>query len=187
MKMLKNNPNPPIRLYTKSGFDTLPESMWLCGECRSFFYLEHIAADCCRQNYCQCGKPIEYKAHTMCSACADAKKLNDAELISDWQGPICTFDKRERFFSSLSEMYDYYGDSDLPEYVAPCDEVVWGGIDVEDILNDSVQEMHADASDSFIDVDELESFVEKWCEKQSVISWFANFDKKIKVDRSKNV
>lgn len=85
-----------------------------------------------------------------------------------------------QYFYNISELYKYCSDNNIatPKYV-------WGTykekirIDAYNIAEDACEELHEDAYDS-IDtesLEELQSFLDQWCEKQTgTTTYFPDYD-----------
>ncbi len=83
---------------------------------------------------------------------------------------------------ALLEHYDGQSDDKWPEWCHPCEIGGWDGIDIESVIESEMDELSCDdVREQLTDEDELINFVKDWNKKQSVILWYPDTTKKIKI------
>lgn len=205
-RILVDNPKPPFSLYRKDKGrykTTLTKNggkIWVCGECGILHISYSIdkddpkdrAAKCCKQKYCDCGNKIEkYYTGSKCNQCSTMEsykiKVEKAVEIESCDGPIFC-DNSDRYWRDMDDFMDWLvcevdnGDSDsLPTWVFPCDIRSFGRIDAGYIVANELEEHHEDAEVD--DIEELQQFLDKWCDKQSLESWNPDYTRKISVEK----
>lgn len=73
----------------------------------------------------------------------------------------------ECYYDRNQENLEIYGEPlERPEYVwaTSCSKI---SLDADRILEQATDDLHEDARDRIVDEDELQSFLDKWCEKQT--------------------
>ena len=207
-KELKDSPKKPFSLYRKKKkkfVRTLTKNgdqIWACGECGSLYTpwgdgdnpLKR-AGECCKQNYCSCGNKIE-KGYIgpKCSPCnrfeGNQKRLEESEEIESFDGPVFN-DSSDQYWSDLGDFEDWaqdlidVGEEDLlPEWIYPCTTKGFPKLDAWDLIQSYIEdEHHEDAGDQIEGVEEFQKFLDSWCAKQTLESWYPNYKQKINVSK----
>lgn len=77
------------------------------------------------------------------------------------------------------------GIEDKPCFLFDCDEEKWGGIDIDDAIENELCDWFEDAAGQVSHYDELKEFISKWNAKQHVFQYFPNYGRVIVLDRVK--
>lgn len=185
---MKENPKPPLVLFTMRDGQPREEKAFVCGECGSVYGTKESALYCHQLQFCESCKVGVPKGYIKCSNCRDQAMWDKAEEIQEWDGPV--FDEHsERWFSSYDEAMEHFaeikesGDEDaIPIWIQPCDQTPFPGLDLDGAIECMCDDMFEDAHEHLVGVDELENAVKIFNEKNKHIkSWFADTKKKIKV------
>lgn len=205
-KKLVDKPKPPFQLYKKvkrKFVGTLTKSgaqMWACGECGTLFApqwghgdYKKMASVCCLQKYCECGNKID-GGYTgpKCSPCnafvRDTTRVAKAEEVETCDGPVYC-DSRDRYWSDLDDFMDWLAcelddeeDPSIPEWLHPC-ETRKLSLCADSLVENALDDHHEDAFDQIDDLKGLQAILDEWAEKQSVESWYPDYDKKINVEK----
>jgi len=146
---------------------------WMCGVCKRVYpeRTAYCSAKCC--TCLVCGKVADLvddsiRGHvaTVCRKCwgpyyakIDSDRLDRAELIEDYSGPVCIGD---RYFPDPEEAVEYLADSregpdmGLPEFVHTC-KVIPYSLDAVEIVNNLLENAGVEDSD-FQDLDGVKEF-----------------------------
>jgi len=183
----KETLEPKALIFTE---DPATIRCWACAHC-GIVYSENakdIAKNCCKKWFCQdCGKET-HQHWTRCSPCSDKFRLANAELLTEYDGPV--YDPfRDRYFGDMDEATEWYDDQDeteeRPEFVFCCDERIAKDdlrFKMSDWIVDHVDDnYHEDASDHLIGLQELDEFCRAWAAKQTLVSWFPDCKRKVRV------
>jgi hypothetical protein len=193
MKTRIDNPKPPIQLYSKKGGgsgDPKPEDVFLanqlfgCGECNHIYSNHQMAADCCRQFYCSCGKKLEAYQLVNCHSCASVLRNSKLEVMEYKGGPVHLVEGDEvDFWETMEDMVEHFRDNnkELPDFVHECDQDPYPGLDIESAIDNSVEDLFENAREHLVDEDELIKFVEKWNAKQNFKTWNPRYEEKVLV------
>ena len=162
--------------------------MFACGVCGTVLVGKDEAELCCKQKYCECGTLIEHRGYNSCEPCRLKSLLENAEVIEYEGGWVNVFNS-ETYFESMEALLEHYEGKPAekwPEWVHPCEEDGWGGLDIDSVIESEMDDLSCeDVRDQLVDEDELVEFVRKWNEKQHVRIYRPIQNKKIKVQRSK--
>lgn len=139
----------------------------------------------------ECGTPrkFAYGYQNPCSVCShrrfeEQQQKREEELfekadkvrMSDWKGH-CLTDGDERFFFDLDEALDHYDSRGVarPKYLWDCDPDPMT-MAADGILEHALSEHHEDAIDRIpqSEIDRLQKYLDRWCKKQKVESWYMN-------------
>jgi hypothetical protein len=183
MKKLVKDPKQPLPLFTQREDGVRQEKAFGCGECGSVYATTESALRCCKQDYCQdCG--VEVNQHwNKCSSCSEFARNEKAVLLTKWDGPVYD-DSRDKYYESIEELAEWYEDEsedDRPEFIFPCKEVSFKGLDADDILMNATEDLFEDAYDHLKGVDLFRSAVERFNEAQDLKTWSPDFSRKIKL------
>ncbi len=190
MKEYVKNPKPPMPLFTQREDGIREEKAFACGECGSVYGSKESALYCHQMQICaDCGQESP-KYWTYCSSCRDKRMWDNATEIKpeDHDGPVYD-EARDKYFESYDEAMDYFqdikddGDEDaIPEWVQPCGESPFPGLDVGSALENMCEDLHKDAYDHLSGVEDLEKAVKIFNEKNvKMVSWYSDAKRKIRV------
>ena len=90
----------------------------------------------------------------------------------------------EGYFTDIEELIEYCNDEDipLPEYVWSTQKIPLS-LDASSIIESACEELHEDAYENITKEDELQEFLDDWCNQQSgVDSYSVNYKYAIKID-----
>lgn len=167
-----------------------------CGECRIVKASEQDARECHAVRLCDCGAEIEQKYYLACSFCRSVNRAKErrqkeaaaylsAAKVSwrDWDGPVYCEGAGQEVFSDIDEFTDHFENEEeqLPVYV-------WAtitrklSIRAEDVVDIALDDHHDDAPEQVGDLEELQSSLDKWCESQTVETWFPDMSKVVLLD-----
>jgi hypothetical protein len=198
MKQLKDNPAPAFQLYRKKDDAFTPtlttggHEIWACGECGTLHARQYgetsireKAEECCKQKYCSCGEKMpQYwvACHSCSSRTSTANRTEKATEIEQFDGAVyCA--QRDKYWSNLEEFQDWAAcrdeDEDLPEWLFTCAAKKFARIDASDVVQSELEEHHEDAEVD--DIEELQEFLNKWCDKQSLESLQPDYSRKLSV------
>jgi hypothetical protein len=170
-----------------------------CGSCGAVFSARiegarELAVAHCR-TVCPCGRPLA-EGQALCFACAATERgAREARLFADatkvsiddypdepvyWEGQAGTMG--EGFFLNIDEVLDYCEEEELetPKYVWACTPRPLR-VPTESVLEAAVEEHNTIGVDD-ISVDavgELQTFLDGWCAKQNVRTWFPDFERAV--------
>lgn len=192
MKDLIKNPKFPLPLFTMRDGKPFEEKAFACGECGSVYSSKESALYCHQIQICDdCGQETS-KGWVRCSPCRDKKMWAEAEEIQAWDGPVFD-DSREKWFESYDEAIEYFEDlaadpdENIPEFLQPCTQEPFRGLDLDSAIESMCEEMFEDAHDHLDGIDELQKAVDEFNKKNERLkSWWADSKKKIRVDLKKN-
>jgi ribosomal protein L40E len=172
----------------------------ICGKCgapargRTNF---DVSERCC--TCWECGKPLETSTqhydhyHQDCDRARrdriDAARLEKAELIEDYDGPVYFEGGHGSFGDSyfadvheLAEWLDDQDERDRPEFVHCCTSSPVAGLDLDSILESACEESFEDAEDHLNGRDELQKAVDAFNgANKGVLSWDVDFKRKCRV------
>jgi len=196
---MANTKREPIAL-TRAG--TPDVIAYACGACGNVVGGVHrdgdakarrLAVDCCAPSVCsKCGKPTEKRHRIMCRDCEmdaawmrEAARFAKATVIdaATYDGPV--FDEsRDEYASSLEEAIEHIEDEDdgmeRAFYVYACDVHGLPHLSAERIVSDLCEnDMHEEAFDSIVAIDELQAAIDAWHTKQAVKSWMVDYSRVI--------
>ena len=163
-----------------------------CSSCDQLFRLSEreLAERCCLCT--RCGKsgeigPSYLRNHSECDRnyYNDQKKQEDAKYMVD---PPSTSKRveateydggwiyyKQRFFGSVEDLLSRCEQEKepVPVWVTGCEERHMAHIDARDMIENHLEngEHHEDAMEEVVDMDELEEFLDAWCDKQPVKSY----------------
>ena len=116
----------------------------------------------------------------------DLSKAKEIELPFD--GPV--YDPgTDKYFTNLSKFEDWYndiaGDPDYskPKFIHPCREEKFKGPNVDWILESCTEDLFEDAIEHLEEVQELRDFIKAWVAKQSLVTFYPIYSKKIRVSK----
>lgn len=187
MKPLFREPKEPIQVFILNDGYYVAQEEHYCAHCGRIHSTYKFAKGCCAQSVCEnCGCDV-HQYHIRCRSCSDAATLAKAELIQDYDGPLFDEDK-DRFYENEEEYIDsnfHKEECDLPEYLYACDERKLSESDSGDLVHNFLESIltddyHDEAMSELNCVNELEKAVEDWLGKQTLVSWFPDYKRKIK-------
>jgi hypothetical protein len=155
---------------------------------------QRMAVEHCMQRYCRCGAKIS-KSQTVCSACwsADQKERDDRKFsLSNkiyaleygdpvfWEGHEGSMG--DGYFSNVEEVIEYCADNDIdpPTHVWACSNLPFS-IDTDSILESAFEQHFEGARDMLSEEarQELEQFLQNWCQKQGIESWQTDYRRSV--------
>lgn len=81
----------------------------------------------------------------------------------------------DRFFGDMPEALDWYKSRglELPSYLLECEQNMMG-LHAELIVDEALADFHEGAKSNIPDeeMQRLQAFLDAWCDKQGVCSWF---------------
>lgn len=158
-----------------------------CGKCGLVYHVKEWAERCCKPKKCErCGAELPYKSYwLLCDKCRaekekeeELKRFSKAQkysiknvppercemMYSDYYG------YNEGYFSEIEELEEYCADNDIemPGYVY-CTSCHQLNIDVDSLVENECEDLHEDAYEWIgeKDIEELRTFVNDWCKKQT--------------------
>lgn len=167
--------------------DVKEVTCYKCGKCGLVYHVREWAERCCKPKKCErCGTEIPHKAfYTLCDKCREEKRKEEEQrkfdkaqkyTIKDVPPERCemmysdVYGYNEGYFSEIEELEDYCYDNDveMPDYVwcTSSDQI---SIDAVSLVENQCEDLHEDAL-SWIgdkDIQELQTFVDDWCAKQT--------------------
>lgn len=183
----------PIIELTIRGSDTVVAHA--CGKCRRVAHDERMARQCCEPILCECGATCR-RGWTACDDCLDRKaqarernRFEKAEKVSwrDYDGPVYWERPCGDYWSTATDFVDELAcdspPSDCPPYVWACTR--YGlTMDAQGIVHNQLerQEHHEDAADWIVGIDELQTAMDDWLNKQSVESWAVDYTRAVLLD-----
>lgn len=170
--------------------DVKEVTWYKCGNCGLVYSAREWAEQCCKPEKCEkCGKEIPYKTMwSLCDACRKEKEIEDEQqrfykaqkyTLANCPKEKCqmmysdVYTYNEGFFSDIEELKGFcsWKGIKLPDYVY-CTREQKFSIDVDAMLENSCEELHEDAYENLDGVEELRSYIEDWCKKQSGATTF---------------
>jgi hypothetical protein len=131
----------------------------MCGE-----FLSRGAGTCFGQS---CRKVAEKKRYESIVEKAKKLKYDDPEAKKYGMMVSDHYPYNEGYFSEWEDFFDAYEErGDRPKYVFATTEGELC-LDAENIVSNACDELHEDAYDRVTDLNELQEFLDKWCEKQT--------------------
>jgi len=99
-----------------------------------------------------------------------AIKANYEEVPDDHKEMLFSesYSYNEGYFSDIEELIDDCNDNNvgIPEYVwSTTKDII--SIDAGNVIEQACEELHEDAYSNIVDEQELQDFLDKWCDKQS--------------------
>lgn len=165
---------------------------WACGWCRRICVDLADAERCCTCMYCgdphSTEKPLYGAAHQDCRtahyAACDAKRLEEAEIVEDYAGPVYVGDT---YYTTAEEAIEALesDDADVPEFAHCCT--------VTPVIDDAVLERMIDGivddwgmeDASADDLTIPESLTAAWAEfieaNRANVTWSANWKRKTRL------
>lgn len=162
---------------------------YICTKCLTVHSYQSWAEYCCKDRYCLCGKEIEY-FRALCSTCSmmlqRTERLSKATEVKyigqELYSPI-----NDSYYLDLDSLKTWYKNL-TPQAKQKTDfwffatiESEWDGLDIETILENSLDDHHEDAIDQVNHYDSLKEFLDVWNKEQSISSFYPDFTKKINV------
>lgn len=173
---------------------------YACGECGRFYaapvFLDEEAArsealanteQCCTPRVCEkCSAPMGERLWLVCPPCVkQAEEDRDRDAFdkatkvnaADYDGWVSWSDHgpNEGYFASVDDLLTYCEDEGctLPAYVWGCSELPFH-MSAERAIEDALDEHYEEARHKIADteVERLQAFLDEWCEKQEVKSYF---------------
>ena len=183
-----------IQVVTVSGGE-----LWCCGECGTLYGSHNFqepaqerATQCCTVKKCECGKDLP-KFWMKCSDCRNNDSYNkhiaSAEEVTDYDDYLYD-DQNGKYYTDVEDFLDQTVDEDiedLPEYLFACTELSFPSIDVGNILENALSDHHEDACDQVVDEEGLQKLLDNWVKKQTLISYDADYTRKISVAKLKEL
>jgi len=176
-----NKAAPPLELVLKGG-DPEKVALWCCGTCKLTARSKDEAIACCAPFVCEtCGKEVK----SYCKECSDKEQHEKSQARYDkakkvpwleYDGTWLCCDHCDEYFADVDELLDAHEDNaELPTWA-------WGTyrqdftLDAESIIEHGLDEFHDGAGEDIgnADVKELQTFLDAWCKKQDVGSYFAD-------------
>ena len=172
--------------------DVKEVTCYKCGKCGLVYHVREWAERCCKPKKCErCGVEIPHNAfYTLCNKCR-AEKEREEELhrfekarkytLKSAPPERCemmysdSYGYNEGYFSEIEELEEYCEDNDIimPDYVW-CTSSHQLNIDIDSVVESECEDLHEDAYEWIAqkDIDELRTFVNRWCEKQTTTRTF---------------
>jgi hypothetical protein len=180
----------PIPLQTPSG----AVKAYICSKCERIWAATNIYQEsaelCCLCHDCKIVlKPNE---NFQCSTCRDISSMKNriemlgkAEDITDsnYDGPIYMEGSHDNYFADIGTAIESYicneEDYPIPEWCHPVESKKFD-MDIWDAIQSHCEDQHhEDFIDQMEDMPELQEFWEKWCAKQTGVTWWPDETKKI--------
>lgn len=167
---------------------------YFCSECRIVKKTSQEAEDCCKPKLCDCGKEVR-QYYSVCDTCLDISRIKKEKekLSKATRIKVPTTDavysegasnEGYVFFDGLEDEFE--DDSEMPLYVYDCTMQTWGGLDLDEILENAFDgDWHEDAVDSVVKHDELAKYLKSWNEKQDLYQYMVATDRIIVLDEEK--
>ena len=184
---------------------------WSCHECQrvvatnashtTFEEAEEYALNHDRPPPCEkCGEPrrIGLGYISACHRCLSEKNRLQAEQsererfekaekvpMSEWRGE-CLSDGDDNYFFEIEDALDHYDRNDVPrpEYLWECDPDDMT-MSAAGALETSLQDHHEDAESNIPleEITRLQKYMDRWCKKQGVRSWYCNHKRAILLEK----
>ena len=173
--------------------------LYACGDCGSIHSpaiyacnkdLAHSTArkaadNCCAQNVCDCGAEID-KVWTACHTCRERRKLQRAQIVTDYDGPVfsdhCDGDWGEGYSSDMAGLIESLDlRDDAPAYCWPCNSEPLQ-INFESVIDNACDDQHEDARNQIVGLDALELAVEQFNAAQTCTSYYPDHTRVIVIN-----
>jgi hypothetical protein len=106
--------------------------------------------------------------------------------LKDWTGPVMVEDPCISYYDSIEELLDDLEDypiDDRPAIAYPCKINTFGRcLDASDVVESRCCELYEEAHYDIIDLEGLQTFLDEWCDKQTLKAYFADMSKFIKIN-----
>jgi hypothetical protein len=171
----------PVVILSAIGPDGKTWSVSVCPKCRRTCLDERMAEECCTPRICKCGTMCRTVGYTICDDCRaaeyakrDTEKTEKARKIpaSEYSGPL--YDGSEGvYYPDVDSAIDHYADREIPRYLWACEKIGLT-LDASYIIDCALenQEHHEDARDSVGDINDLQTILDEWLDKNSCVeSW----------------
>jgi hypothetical protein len=157
-----------------------------------------LAEKCCTCSYCN--KPIDpadrRMRHKECEdkyqAELEAERIAKAEKLETWDGWVYygrAQDHNEGYFEDIGQLVEYLEEEEIPiekwpEFVFICKKIPYKGINLDSLLEQSIDDMYEDAMDDLRGVDELQAAINRFNEiNNDLCSYGFVFSKVVRVPR----
>lgn len=169
----------------------------------------HLAATHCDKCCGHCDTPLPHEDYfyVLCDACRlranqerEQAEFEKATKLKekDYQGDVPLFYPDDHFFfdNNVEEFREWWcnhhydpanPDADpppFPMYIWLTEPTKGPSLDAYDIVRNALEEFHEDAYDE-CDVEELQTLLDAWCEKNEVTTWFQS-NTLVLLDENKN-
>jgi len=186
MKELKDNPKPPQELFAKhpETSEFVSVKRFYCGDCGTIYVDKEMAAECCKQDYCECGNKLP-KFWTMCGSCRDLKRWEKAEEVMTYKGMLT--DGEGNYFNDMEEYLDINYDvkpEDREEFLFCTTKDTWAGLDARSALENSLEDYCGEDGEPYyqlVDEDKLLAFVDEWNKRQDIHVFREDSKRKVKI------
>jgi hypothetical protein len=175
-----------------------------CTVCGCAYKDKQFAEKCCEPKHClECGKELSKNyMYTLCEKCRE-KKDKERETARFENAKHVTLDDADKsktqmlfnelykcnngYFDEIEELIDYceYYNLEIPKYCYGTKSYMIS-INAEDIVESACEELHEDAIDDICreDMNELQEFLDKWCEKQTgTTTYMVDYDYAILIEQ----
>jgi poly-D-alanine transfer protein DltD len=121
----------------------------------------------------ECRKIEEDKAKNRCFAKAIKSTYDNVPNKQKEMLYSESYEYNEGYFSDIDELIEYCeeNESEVPKYVWSTTKNTLS-IDACNIVEQACEELHEDAYQNVTDEQELQDFLDKWCDKQSGVDTF---------------
>ena len=185
----------PVKLVNPDG----ETHAWNCGACGSVWMVndqgfdpEDAARRCCAVMICECGEKTEMH-RTACKACISKHEAEKEQALFDKAEKIpwheydgeMVYSERQEYYPDVETMLDSEDDppDDPPSWAWACTPWAWActplkmSFDAAELIQDKLEteEHHEEAYVGDDGIKELQAFLDKWCEKHSVESYFPDY------------
>jgi hypothetical protein len=164
--------------------DGKPTGIFFCSQCRIVSRDKEFADKCCVPDKCRiCGEDVPEKHWSVHRSCREKEIFDKSEKLTSWDGWVCAdgIGHNDGYFESVEELKEYCEDEEieLPEYVHPCIEVSFEGVDLERAIERVTEEMFEDAWDHLKGLSELEEAVKVFNEKNKELVTYIEDPKRV--------
>lgn len=176
------------------------ELAFACGKCGNIMPTKELATTHCELNKCQdCGKDVDLYHYIRCNSCMlkrDRKKMAKAaekatKVPMTYDRPVFVEDLEGHPVGGNGNVEGYYNDvysaiEDLvDEEFVPESFYVWGSyssfmrFNANHIIEAGLEEHHEDADVSQKATNELQDFLDSWCEENVVETFYPDYNVRI--------
>ena len=153
------------------------------------------AQQCCEPKKCQrCHTEMDrHNPYTACTPCREILKAHRVRIVTADEcdegviySPTHQGNWNDGYSSSIEEMLELHADEgwEPPAYVHPCSANKFA-FDPTDVIDRCHDDHHEDAADQIEDRDGLFEFFKNWNAKQSITSYWPQYDRVIVLDQER--
>lgn len=172
--------------------------VFFCGKCRRVAKTEPEADKCCKPTLCECGSECQ-QYYTTCKKCMErnrlkkkAKRLEDAEKVSEWGGWIFAdgIGPQDGYFESVDALLEYCDDEDhieVPSYAWTCKPQQFARASIGDITEGIYEDSYEDFDSSQLNgVAELGEAIDVFNEaNKNILSYSPDYRKAVVIQNDK--